>query len=789
MADKGLKIADYTKGKVIDTDMGDYNKRGMQLYGANVQYARAIPSIVDGFKPVQRRCLYAAAKIAHADKKSKKVIAINGSIILIHPHGDISVEQSLVSLAKPWEVPYPLLDIEGNIGTPAGDPAAAGRYLDAQISKYAYDCYFKDWDDKVVEMVPTYNPDYEEPLYLVSKFPDLLLRPSIGFTFGMSTNIPSYNMTEAFNATIELIKNPDYEPVLVPDMPTGCIIMDEGNFPDICATGSGTFRMRANIEINEDNNELIISSMPYKVNISDIKQKIVNLKDMVFPSLVNIFDDSDREQVKLELKFLPGTDLEVMKSLLYKKTSLQSFFYTQMTYVNIDEGIIKTYSLKEIIQYWIATRRIVKRKTMNIRRSLYEQRYHALKILIAICTDKKLLREVIQLIKESNSEVLVKKLHDTFPDISTAQAYGICNMRISELSKDSLKKYKKEFPEVKDEIKDLDKKIKNPKEIDKIIINELKEAIKKYAKPRRCKVEVFNKNKDKLVSDKDYLLIFTEDGYVKKMNSGSKSIGELNDGDNPITALKANNRDKIIIFDSLGMVHALEVKDVNISTARSKGYLLSRYININGKIISVIPEKNLHDDDYFIFVTKKGMIKKTAKTEFSLKGSLCGIKLNKGDELVYVIATDKDDDIIIYTEKGFGLRFITNSFEPTGRVTKGVIGIKLADDDNVIGATKVLPSDTDLMILTANGKAKICTLNSFEPMKRMGESLILTKLKPADNILKIYTCNSKNHFKLITMNEVIDVSYDDIPQLTRNHAPKKIIKLKKSNQLIRCIKL
>lgn len=792
---KGLRtvpLDQYRSNKRIhEINMGEYNRHGMQIFGANVQLARAIPNIADGFKPSARRCIYAAGKISHADKKMKKVNALVGDIIQIHPHGDISIGQTLVSLSKPWELSYPLITIDGNNGTPKGDPAAAGRYLEAMLSPYAIDCYFKEWDDKLVDMQPSYNPDYDEPTYLISRFPDLLLRPTTGFTFGMASNIPAYNLEEAFNATIALIKDPNYEPILVPDMPCDCIILDEGKFPDICRNGTGSFKMRAEIEVDEKENLLVVESVPYKVKLDEVKDKINQLRTSCMASLVGMFDGSNSYGVHLELRFSPGTDLEVMKALLYKKTSLESVFATQMTYVDMNEGKVNLYSLKDIIQTWISNRRVIKRRSMINRLVFDEARLHILNILIDICEDKDLLDKIIKLIKKSNRDELEKLLHERYDKISTVQAAGICNMRISELSADSLKKYKENRKDCKEEIKDLNGKINNPKKIDKVIISELEDAIKKYNKPRRCRVEEYDKDDDKesTISDKDFILVLTRNGFIKKLPAKSTSIGELNPGDEPMTTIKVNNRESIIIFDDKGMIHTLKVSDVSSVDKKNVGIALSTYIRIAGKTVSIIPQKELKENSFFIFVTKKGMIKKTDCNKFAFKSSIKSIALKKDDELIGVIHGESNTNIVLYTKRGYGTRFNTKSFTATSRTSSGVIGMDLASNDEVLGIAKVTKADTHIMVMTAKGMGKVFSLSSFETMKRRGDVLILTNLAGSDELLSVIPCNHKDGFLVILKGETMTLSFNDLPELTRNHYGKKVVPVRRGEQIIRCMKI
>lgn len=779
--------------RIHEVNMGTYNRRGMHIFGANVQLARAIPNITDGFKPSARRCLYAACKIAHADKKMKKVNAIVGAIIQIHPHGDTSIAQTLVSLSKPWELTYPLITIDGNNGTPKGEPAAAGRYLEAQLSPYAMDCYFKEWDEQLVDMLPSYNPEYDEPIGLPSRFPDLLLRPSTGFTFGIVSNTPSYNLEEAFNAVINLIKDPFYDPVLIPDMPCDCIILDEGKFPSICRRGAGSFNMRAEIETDEERNTLIIEAIPYKVKLDDVKLKLSKLRTEVFASLVNMFDGSNKYGVHLELEFAPGTDLASMKALLYKKTSLQSSFAVQMNYVDMQQGEVIQYNLKEVMQNWISERRIVKRKSMQNRLVMDVNRLHILNILIDICEDELLLNQIITLIRKSDKDRIIELLHTNrkFKDrISSVQAKGICNMRISELSHSSHMEYKRIRKEVEAEICDLNDVINNPKKIDKMIIKELEDAIEKYNQPRRCRVVKYDQEMERLnlISENDYRLVFTKNGFVKKLTANATSVGELNPSDEPVMVTTVNNRDLIMLFDSAGMLHMLHVSDVMECDKTSRGITLSTYVRAMGPIVSIIPYKVVKQKSFFIFLTKNGMMKKTPCDMFTFKSSVIAIRLRDKDAVVSVTHSKEDMDVLVFTRHGFGTRFNTNTLSPTSRTAIGVIGIDLADGDSVTGLNCVQSDDTDIMVITRRGLAKICSLSTVPLVARRGDVLILSGLSRGDYLLNVIPCKPKDSFLVLMKGRSLLLGYDDFAQLTRNHIGKKVIPVPRGEKIIRCMK-
>lgn len=788
--DKGIRnipIEDYNKSKITEENIGNFNQEKMKKFAANVQLARAIPDIYDGFKPVARRVLYAVAIIAKAYKKNKKVLALRGDVIQIHPHGDSSVDDVITDLSKEWELTYPLIQIEGNNGNPSGDESAAARYLEGMITSYAYDCYFKEWSEDIVELSPSYNQDLMEPDYLISRFPDLLLRPSIGFAYGIATNIPSYNLQEAFNAVIELIKDKYYDPVLIPDMPCDCIILDEGKFPEICETGRGTFIMRSEVTLDEKNNMIIVNSIPYKVTLSNVIEKIVALqKSGELSSLKDIFDASNKYTVRLQLTFIPGTDLRDMLSRLYKKTELQKTFGTLLTYV--EQGGTRVYSLKEVMQTWIDNRRVIKRKYIIGKIVKGKELIHVLRALIDICKDEGKVEKIIKSIRNSEDNELIDKLVKKY-NITEGQAKWICNLALKKLSKTSLKEYKKQYEETIEDVKYNENLINNSKKIDKIIIKELQEAIEKYNKPRRCRVVKYNRDNESIsVSKKDYTLVFTSNGLIKKLPDKTKDLGNFNAGDNPIDVISINNRDSVVIFDSKAVVSTIKVADIDIMDKKNKGINLTQFAHMRGKTIALFRLNDLDNNGEFVFVTKKGNIKKTSVEQFNFKGSVSGMILRDDDELVSVQYITRNHDLLIYTKYGLGTRFNVDEFVSTNRNSSGVIGFELIDTDEVIGVDTISDDEDKMLMITEKGYGKVCSLNSMPAKKRRGEIFKLIQLDKNDKLLYLASCNAEDSFLVVTKNTVVNLEVEETVELTRNHAGKKIIPLAKGDVIVKCFK-
>jgi DNA gyrase subunit A len=460
-----------------------------------------------------------------------------------------------------------------------------------------------------------------------------------------------------------------------------------------------------------------------------------------------------------------------------------------MRYVDMQQGKTKVYTLKEIMMHWLNNRRTIKRKIFINKFVNGKERLNLLDVLVKICEDKKLCDSIISLIRKSERDAVVELIHKKF-DISTTQALGIANMRISGLSKTSLAEYREEYRRLVKDIKEWDDLIHSPKKIDKIIIKELEDAIRKYDKPRRSRVVKYNaaKEENAMISDKDYVIIFTQKGYIKKLPADTKSVGELMAGDEPIYSTYINNRESVVLFDKAGYVHPVNISSIPECSVKSKGLNLSQYVSINGEIIAVIPKNQITDRSHFIFVTKKGFIKKSECKQYALKNSVKGINL-KDDELVSAIHGKSNSNVIIYTRNGLGVRIDTSEFVATSRNAAGVIGINLKPGDFVIGMTVVRKNDTHILVMSERGCGKVCSLDALPTSKRRNEPLILSAIGKGDSITSILSCNESSKFIIVTKDNAVPMYFDQFPELTRNHKGKKVVKVGRGDSIIRSIRL
>ena len=773
----------YTEDRSVDkVNISDLNTENMKIYGANINLARVFPEIHDGLKLVERRILYAMYTMTDAYKDFEKSAAVEGDCMKIHPHG--GAYPTMVRLAQPWNMVIPYITGKGNFGSVNGDAAGANRYTEVKLSPYALDCFFTDWDPELITMIDSYNHKYKEPVYLPTKYPNCLLSSADGLGFGLATHVPTFNIQEILNATIELIRDPKYDVVLIPDMTTGCLVVDEGNFPEICRTGEGNFKMRGEITKNEKHHSLVVTSVPFQVSLNSVKDKI---QELVENKVINGFKDMhedviDKKQIFLEVFFKPEVDLDNIISVLYAKADLQQTYPVQMKMV--DNFTIVNFSVKSALQRWVDIRMEFKERKFTKKMVDLEARNYILSILIKML-DGKNAEKTIELIRHSTKDDVIKTLIKEY-NISSVQAKEIANMKLSAFNKTAREEYLKEYPENETMLKKYSQILDNPENIKALIIEELKDGIKKYSQPRRSKV-VKLKTIAKY-SDYETNLVFTENGYVKKIDGSKKGLGNFGTDDNPISVVHVNNRDEVVIFDKRGSVHTVEVGKITQDSFRSIGEPLSMYVSITGKPVAAFSRQDIKDDTNFIFITKRGIIKKTSADNFAFKNSILGITLKPDDELVSVIISKhKDNDILVYSKYGFVTRFNTAEIPMTKRMAIGVIGFPVAKNDAVIGVKEIGPKDNYILIITNKGFVKKCTLEVLSTQKRRSEPVSVIAMKDSDSINTMISCKGTEVFSVASQKDYLEeyLHVAEIPEALKFGTGTKLIPVKRGDKILK----
>ncbi|MDD2396421.1 MAG: DNA gyrase subunit A [Tissierellia bacterium] len=761
--------------KIIDINISDEMQRSYLDYAMTVIVSRALPDVRDGLKPVHRRILYSASELGLSpDKPHKKSARIVGDVLgKYHPHGDTAVYDAMVRLAQSFSMRYQLIDGHGNFGSVDGDQAAAMRYTEARMSKMAMEM-LRDFNKDTVDFRPNFDETLKEPVVLPSRFPNLLVNGSSGIAVGMASSIPPHNLGEVINGTIAYIENPDIDiPGLMryikgPDFPTGAIIEGKDNIKNAYLTGRGILRVKAKVEIEEMKNNksrILVSELPYQVNKARLIEKTAELvKDKRIEGISDIRDESDRTGMRIVIEIKRDYNPNIVLNQLYKHTQMQdSFSVIMIALVNNEPKVL---NLKEMIYHYVEHQRevIVRRTKYDLNKA--EARAHIIEgLLIAIDN----IDEVIRIIRASYDDA-EKRLIEAF-NLSEIQARAIVDMRLRRLQGLEREKLNIEYDELIKLINKFKEILSNKNLIDQIVKDELKEIKNNFYDERRTDIiaDEGEINVEDLIEEEDVAITLTHFGYIKRLpedtykaqNRGGKGITALTTRDEDFVKdlFITSTHDYLMFVTNKGKIYKIKAYEVPEARRQAKGTAAINLINIEAgeKIKSVIPIREFNDDEFLIFVTKKGIIKKTKLSEFesNRKTGLVAIKIAEDDELISVNKTDGTKDIFILTKRGKGIRFHESDVRDTGRNTMGVKAITLTKNDELIAMSIIKKSDETKHILTVteNGYAKITLSQEYRPQNRGGKGM------------KAHNINKKTG---LIVNSLIVDKEDDIMILSTN---------------------
>lgn len=792
------KSSQYTEiydKNVSEENISDMCTEFMKIFGANVNILRHTPFLIDGLKPGARRLLYTMWDIykARHDGKYKKVETIVSQVLSLHPHGPQSVYDVLVKLGQPWNNLVCPIEPHGNGGSVTGASAAAGRYLEARLSFFAYKCFFEDFDKEVCNMQKGYNGEIEEPEFLPAKYPNVIINNSFGIGYGVMASIPTFNFKEVCDLTIKLIKNPNLKDVyLIPDIATGCHVIDDGTFQETCEMGKGKFRMRGEVII--DGNTIKIVSTPTKTNSDKIKEEILKLSDSgKIPGLEKIEDKSggdDGDVVDIKLIFKKEIDMKAIEHILYTNTPLQRSEHISFSVV--DDYRFENMNMKDIITEWIDYRREFKRKIYNRKYVRGNERLHILETMILMLSGDNLEKTSTITRKSRNKQEMVDGFMKTY-GISSLQAKYIADMRLSAFTIEAREKYEEEKEKILKDI-ELWKTIMLSKDmVDEIIVEELKEGIKLFGEKRRSKIITIEG--EQKISLTDHVVVVTKEGYIKKLPENTNEVGAVNAGDYPIEITHINNGSDLLLFDTFGKVFRLPVANLPSCPLDDVGQKITDFVKIQGEVRSIIPKPTKEqvkyikqksgEDVYFVMVTKNGIIKKTCVDKFiGISTELVGMLIKEGDELKSVITVLGDKDVVVYTDCGVGVRIPTSSIKETSRTSIGVKALDLQSDEDVVGASLVNEEDRYMFMLSSKGFGKKCRLNTFATMERNSKPLRIIGL-PDGEKLKILECVRGNEiFKVFLKGQVETIDIQDVPELPRLAKGNKLVPVRKGDNII-----
>ncbi|WP_279388547.1 DNA gyrase subunit A [Pectinatus cerevisiiphilus] len=769
-------------------------------YAMSVIVMRALPDVRDGLKPVHRRILYAMQEAGMASNKPyKKSARIVGEVLgKYHPHGDTSVYDTIVRMAQNFSYRYMLADGHGNFGSVDGDSAAAMRYTEVRMSKIA-EIMLSDIDKDTVEFMPNYDESLKEPTVLPAKMPNLLVNGSAGIAVGMATNIPPHNLGEVIDGILMMIDNPEVtvdELMTVikgPDFPTGGLIMGREGIISAYTTGRGAVKMRACAHVEEKANgksRIIVTELPYQVNKARLVEKIAQLvRDKTIEGITGLNDESDRKGMSVVIDLRRDVNPDVILNQLYRHTQLQDTFGVIM--LALVDGQPRILTLPQILNYYIKHQEDVVTRRTKYDLEKAKARAHILEGLTIALEN---LDAVIAAIRGSRTADIAKEALTTNYGLSDKQAQAILDLRLQRLTGLEQEKIENEYQQVLQTIKDLTDILADEKKILNIIKEELTEVKRKFNDERRTQItqDTSELNMADLIAEEDIVVTMTHNNYVKRQpvdvyrsqKRGGRGITGMGTKEEDFVEnmIITSTHKTMLFFTNRGRVYQLIGYEIPESGRTAKGTAVVNLLPVEQgeKITAVIPIDKFDDNKYLFMTTKKGVVKKTALPEYDTarkKTGLIALSLDDDDELIAVKLTDGDRQVIIGTKKGLAISFKESDVRSMGRNTRGVRGISLRKDDEVVGMDNLHRGAT-VLTATQNGYGKRTAVGEYRRQARGGKGIINIKVTPkTGEVVGIKVVREDQEFMLITNDGIVirsDVS--GISIISRNTQGVKLMK-------------
>lgn len=803
---------------IDEVEIAEYDLENMIYFSANTNYFRQMIRLSDSLKPVERRILYNLYQGKAFPGSKMKSNSIVGNTMKIHSHSDTAIYASLIGMAQRWKRQVPFVAGKGNFGNEKDDPNAASRYTEAGLSKYGYECFFSDYDPDCVEMLFNSSSGEDEPLSLPAKFPNILVNGGVGFAPGHAFRIPPFNVNDVIDATKKVLNNPNCgEIYLIPDLPTGCPIIDPDGtaLDEMAETGKSSLRMRADIDIEEMTFNgrkmwaLIVRNVPWMVSLRKIHEKLVELKRNGLLAIEEASDYSYQRKNKITGEFEMVIDYRIivdhahdpyaMRSKIYKMTDLDKGVSIDLKAVTEDLKV-RRFTLKQLIQAWIDERRSYKRRLYNKRLTKLNARIDMLKILIRV-TEKGVAPKTMKIFNESSDDDMVPRLMK-LGEMNSFQATKLCDIGIRGFNKSARERYIKELPEKEKEREEVLKIIRSEKRIDQIISDEL-EDLRKYAQPRRSRL-IKDSEIGEVISDTLHRLVITNQGYVKKLPFSKEDprrntiLGSFANLDYPIQSMVVNNRDSVLFFDNYGRYSSIPVHTIDSCELSSPGLRNYDFTKLMGKIVTVIPHlknsqnqslKKAFKETYLVTLTADGYLKKTPMDDYlKVKSTrnIRAVKVREGDSLVYAGFMIGDPTVVIYTKKGKYIQTSMKAFEPSGKDTIGLQSMKLEPEDSCLGIFAVAKDTKYVAVVTEKGMVKRCEIEYFgEPSKRRGTSSYLVTLDTTDHLYGAYPLSEYGDLSIVTTQQVHNLDGEEIPIMTRKAKGSKMIPVPLGSRIIR----
>ena len=769
---------DEQEERIIERDIEAEMRTAYVDYAMSVIVSRALPDARDGLKPVHRRILYSMYEDGiTSDKPYRKCANTVGSVLgRYHPHGDSSVYDAMVRLAQDFTQRYKFIDGHGNFGSMDGDPAAAMRYTEARMDKIAEEMLV-DIEKNTVEFMPNYDDRLQEPTVLAAKIPALLVNGSSGIAVGMATNIPPHNLGEVIDGIIKVIDEDDVtnedlmQVIKGPDFPTEGIILGKEGIKEAYTTGRGKITVRAEAEIEEmtgNKRRIVVTSLPYQVNKAKLVETIAQYaRDKKIEGISDIRDESDREnKVRVVIELKRDANPQVVLNHLYKNTQMQITFGAIL--LALVDGEPKILTLKDCLVVYIDHRKNVILRRTKFELDKAEARAHILEGL-RIAIDN--IDEIIAIIRSSYDDAK-EKLMERF-GLSEIQAQAILDMQLKRLQGLQREKIEEEYQELMKLIARLKEILASDKLVYDIIKEELLEIKDKFGDERRTKIAAAEGEieDEDLIKEEQVVISLTKFGYIKRspvdtfksQKRGGKGITGMTTKEDDFVKeiFISSSHDTLLFFSNKGKLYRLRAYEVPEAGRTAKGTAIVNLLSLDSdeKISEIIPIQNFAEGKYLLFATKNGLIKKTALKEYdsSRKTGLQAITLKDGDSLVNVRMTDGEDNVVMVTKKGMSITFGEKDVRSVGRVSQGVLGMRVDSDDEVIGMESIITgSKSTLLAITENGFGKRTDLDEYRVQIRGGKGVITYKVTPkTGNVVGIKIVNDEDDVMLITTNGII----------------------------------
>ena len=792
--------------KVEKVDTVDNLKKSFISYAMAVNVSRAIPDVRDGLKPVHRRILYAMGEMNNFyDKPTKKCARIVGDVMgKYHPHGDSSVYDAMVRLAQDFSIRYPLVDGQGNFGSVDGDPPAAMRYTEARLSKIA-GLMLEDIDKSTVDFYPNFDNTLQQPVVLPAKIPNLLINGADGIAVGMATNIPPHNLTEVLNGLQALIDNPDIDIdelikiIPAPDYPTGGIIMGRAAVKHAYKTGRGGIVVRGKAEIEETSSgrsRIIITELPYQVNKA---QLIIQMADLVknkrLDGISDIKEESDRKGMRIVIDIKKDFNAQVVLNSLYKQTQLQKS--SGIIFLALVGNTPRILNLKEMLYYYLEHQKEVLTRKTQYELEKAKEREHIVKGLVIALAN---IDEVIAIIKSSEDKQEASiRLTQSF-ELDEVQANAILEMKLSRLTSLEVEKLNEELRQLDALIIDLEDILATPARVLKILRDNFEEIKNKYGDARKTEISLDAGGIDiaDLIEKEDVIISMTHQGYIKRMSTSEYRA--QNRGGIGVTAHKTkeedyvenmfvtSTHDDLLFFTNRGRVYCIKAYEVPEAQRTAKGRAIINLLMLSEgeKVTTVIPRSEGASGN-LIMATKNGLIKKTRLEEFASirKVGKIAIHLLEGDELIGVMVSSGEDDILIASHEGKAIRFSEGDVRNMGRESQGVRSMKLSADDYIVDMTIVKPN-TQIITISENGYGKRCDVEEYRLQSRGGKGVKAGVFNSkTGKLVALKQSILDDDIMLIADNGVIiRTPVEQISSLSRVSQGVKVMRLKEENKIV-----